>query len=85
MAYYHEEEEEEDNYPNSVVSILQKQRDFGRPGHAGISHISYIGSHNQHGHTRSHMVASSAVSFVVYYPGYRGALEQLERRRYVLA
>ena len=49
MAYYHEEEAEEANYPNSVVSILQKQRGFGRPGYAGISHV-YIGSHNQHGH-----------------------------------
>ena len=37
MAYYHEEEEEDDEtgYANSIVSILQKQRRFGRPGYAG--------------------------------------------------
>ena len=49
MAYYHAEEEDEADYANSVVSILQKQRGFGCPGYAGISHV-YIGSHNQHFH-----------------------------------
>ena len=82
MAYYHgEEEDDETGYAKSIVSIFQIQRGFGRPCYAGISHI-HIGSFNQHAHGIGSFLGGFFRRVLI---GYRGALEQLERRRYVLA